>query len=71
MTNTEIVYYDFDDIHNIFSNYINWNRKDAVKKMKEIQELWQVDEFWEQLSVYKKEFQIEILSYFYNYSWNE
>jgi len=61
-----IIFYDSSDIFNIFDNYICWNRTDAVKQLKELKELWQENEFLEQLSVYKKEFQIEFLSYFYN-----
>jgi len=61
---TNIVYFNYEDIHHIFSTYINWNRNDAVKQIKELKEVLQEEEFIEQLSVYKKEFQIEILSYY-------
>lgn len=62
------IYFDYNDIHDIFCNYINWNRNDAVKQLKELKELWQEEEFMEQLSILKKEFQIELLSYFYKNS---
>jgi len=59
---------DNKEVFMVIETFINWNRNDAVKDMKNLKEEWLELELLEQLSVYKKEFQIEILSYFYKNS---
>lgn len=57
---------NYNELWQVISNYINWNNKDFLKWMKEIKENDQEPEFVnEHLSVYKKEFQIELLTYFF------
>ena len=61
------VYFDSTDVREIVESFINGNRNDAVKKMKEIKDLWQEEEFMDILDEFDGH-RTEILVYFFKNS---